>query len=153
MIRPEYISPRGGRSVALDEVQTDLATLLRQSRPEMPARDATIMAYWLASEDPAGDVLVDLNEILLSPEELAEELKLTITHATRLAKDRTNTLLHPVVEKGESPHVKRLYLTSSVRVWARWRDSGELLRRKNTRRLASTARAAAMSIRRGISDE
>jgi hypothetical protein len=150
----EYISPRGGRSVALDEVQADLATLLRQSRPEMPVRDATIMAYWLASDDPAGDVLVDLNEILLSPEELAQALgNVTMTHAARMARDRTNNLLHPVIEKGQSPHTKRLYLVSSVRTWVKWRASGELDRRKSARRLSSTARSLAASVRRSIGEE
>lgn len=150
----EYISPRGGRSVALDEVQSDLAILLRQTRPEMPARDATIMAYWLASEDPAGDVLVDLNDILLSPEELAVELgNVTMTHAARMAKDRTNHLLHPVVEKGRYGHSQRLYLSSAVRIWVRWRSSGELDRRKEVRRLASTARQLAAKVRREIADE
>lgn len=150
----EYISPRGGRSVALDEVQSNLATLLRQTRPEMPARDATIMAYWLASEDPAGDVLVNLNEILLSPEELARELgNVTMVHATRLAKDRTNVLLHPVIEKGRYPHTQRYYLSSAVRIWVRWRQSGELERRKDARRLASTARELAARVRREIGDE
>lgn len=150
----EYISPRGGRSVALDEVQSNLATLLRQTRPEMPARDATIMAYWLASEDPEGDVLVDLNEILLSTEELAVELgNMTLVHASRLAKDRTNQLLHPVVEKGRYPHQRRLYLLPAARVWLRWRDSGELERRKRERRLTSTARELSARVRREISDE
>ena len=97
----EYISPKGGRSVALDEVQSNLATLLRETRPEMPPRDATIMAYWLASEDPAADVLVDLNKILLDTEELAERLGRTTIHAARVARDRQNVLLHPVVEKGQ----------------------------------------------------
>lgn len=150
----EYVSPRGGRSVALDEVQSNLAVLLRQTRPEMPARDATIMAYWLASEDPDGDVLVDLNEILASTEELAEELGgLTISHVTRLATDRTNALLHPVVEKGTFPHQRRLYLISAARVWRRWRETGELNRRKAARRLTSTARELAAKVRREISDE
>ncbi len=140
--------------MALDEVQTDLAALLRQTRPEMPARDATIMAYWLASEDPLGDVLVDLNEILLSTEELAAELGgMTVTHAKRLANDRTNPLLHPVVEKGAFPHQRRLYLISSARVWLRWRKSGELERRKQGKRLSSTARELAAQVRRGISSE
>lgn len=150
----EYISPKGGRSVALDEVQLDLAVLLRQTRPEMPARDATIMAYWLASEDPAGDVLVDLNEILLSTEELAEELGgMTLTHTKRLANDRSNPLLHPVIEKGSFPHQRRLYLASAARVWLRWRKSGELERRKTARRLSSTARELSAKVRREIFDE
>ena len=111
------------------------------------------MAYWLASEDPAADVLVDLNKILLDTEELAERLGRTTIHAARVARDRQNVLLHPVVEKGQYPHQRRLYLLPAVDVWKRWWDTGEHERRRRARGLTSSARELAAKMRREISNE